>query len=117
MSIRRLYDTEFTTKRQQWTIEEVNGQPIDKAEEESVGTFMGHLQQTTAEYVQTLGLTMTIPFALWCDLSTDIKEGDVLESERGTFTVRAVQRMENGRNAHIEAIVQMVETSTVDLQS
>ena len=41
----------------------------------------------------------------------------VLESERGTFTVRAVQRMENGRNAHIEAIVQMVETSTVDLQS
>lgn len=100
------FTTEFTVLRDEWTTETVDEVEIDKSEEVAVGSFYGYRQQASAQYMQSLGLTITKPHIIWCPVDTDVNEGDVLESDFGTDTVRAKQVNRDGNNAHIELIVE-----------
>lgn len=107
MSIEKHFTILFTVKRQTWTIETEGDVDIDKSEETIIGTFKGFVQQASAQYVQSLGLTFTKAYVIWCALGTNVNDGDVLESDTQTFTVRGKQENKDGRNPHIELIVEL----------
>lgn len=65
-------------------------------------SFKGHLQQLTAEEGQTLGMTWTNSFKIWCPLNTDVEEGDILTEGGTDYKIRAIKRLEVGNNKHLE---------------
>jgi hypothetical protein len=100
--IRRLFTTDFTINRQSWSI--VDG--VDRSAELAVGSFSGYRQQVSPELTQSLGLTLTLPHTVWCDIDTDVRDGDTLISNNGTDVVRSVQRYGDGLNPHLQLYVE-----------
>lgn len=98
----------FVIKRNTWLTDEYNNQ---YSEETEVGQFMGQLQQASAELVQNFALTFTTAYSIWCPLNTDVRVGDVLYSVVGNFSVKAVQKFENGINRHTEIVAQLDEVT------
>lgn len=106
--IEKRFTTAFTVRRQQWVIEQVGDQDIDKSEEVAVGSFLGYRQQANADYVQSLGLQITKPHIVWCGVTINVVEGDILVSEFGVDKVRSVQINRDGSNQHKELLVEFV---------
>lgn len=102
------FTTTFTVKRQGWTTEIVGDETIDKSEEATAATFLGYRQQSTADYVQSLGLQLSKPHLVWCPVDSNVFEGDALSSTYGVDRVRAVQINRDGINAHKELIVEHI---------
>jgi hypothetical protein len=72
--------------------------------------FFGHIQQANAELTQSLGLTFTKAFSVWCPLSTDVLEGDEIVGDGGTFVVKAIKNLSIGLNKHKQLFVEKKET-------
>lgn len=104
---KKFIDT-FTVKRQAWTTEIVGDKTIDKAEETVVSTFLGYRQQATAAYIQSIGLQISKPHVVWCPLTMNVVEGDILSSTYGIDRVRSVQKNRDGINAHTELLVEFI---------
>lgn len=111
--IERKFTTTFTIKRQAWTTEVVGSETIDKSDEVSIGTFNGYRQQSSSDYVQSLGLEVTKPHIVWCGTEVNIIEGDIIESIFGNDKVRAVQVNRDGINTHKELIVEALGETLV----
>lgn len=106
--IEKKFTTTFSVIRQGWTTEIVGEETIDKSEESTVSAFKGYRQQTTADYIQSLGLEITRPHTVWCSLGSNVVEGDVISSTYGRDKVRFVQNNPDGANAHKELIVEHI---------
>lgn len=104
--IERFFKSTFTVYRQEWIVETVGDDEIDKSAEVEQDTFKGQLQQANAQIALSLGLTTTKTYTIWCPLDTDVKDGDMLVSGTQKFTVRGKQWNQNGRNNHLELIVE-----------
>lgn len=99
MSIERFYTTTFTLERQTWS--------GDSSALVTQGTFLGHIQQGTADTVQEYqGLSISKAFIIWCPPDTDIKEGDRIEQGSDTYDVRFAVNRNIGGNGHIKVIVE-----------
>lgn len=101
--INDFYTTLFTVKRLEWTEDEDYNQYSVIA---SVGSFSGHIQQASPELTQSLGLSFSKTFTIWCAVDEDVEEGDVLDSAEGEYLVKAVQKNNLGANAHLELVVE-----------
>lgn len=101
MTIADYYVTAFTAKRMVWTTD-VNGNEFSQLA--STLAFNGHIQQSSMELAQSLGLAFTKTFTVFCPLTTDVSEGDQLVSGAYTYTVRAKHEFANGDNKHLELI-------------
>lgn len=104
--IERKFTTEFTIKRMGWTTETIGDKTIDKTGEVTIGTFNGYRQQSSSDYVQSLGLQVSKPHIIWCPVDTQVVEGDLVESANGMDRVRAIQINRDGQNTHRELIVE-----------
>ncbi|MFA6158894.1 MAG: hypothetical protein WC763_04730 [Candidatus Paceibacterota bacterium] len=102
------YKTLFVVKRSVWT---TDGSDNPYSEEQEVGQFMGHIQQAAPELVQSLGLSLTKSFSIWCPVDTDVREGDSLTSVQGVYSVRAVQQNAVGSNKHLQLVVMLDQIS------
>lgn len=76
-------------------------------------TFLGHLQQTEETMTESLGLTFTEAWTIWCPPDTLIERGDkVVDSVDSTkeYVVRFVQEYEMASasegNRHLEVFVE-----------
>jgi hypothetical protein len=104
--IQDFFTTEFAVKRMTWlTDDEDNKYSSDTL----IGTFLGHIQQANINLVQSLGLTFTKTYSVWCPVDTNVREGDKLETETETYSVRAVQKNNIGCNKHLELIIELDE--------
>lgn len=100
--INKRFTTKFTNSRMVWSGEYSE---IDEANE-----FYGHIQQMTAELTQSLGLTFTKAYTIWCSLDTDVAVGDELESGGYKYTVRAIKDLLVGNNKHKQLFVEREES-------
>jgi len=101
MSIERFFTTLFTVRRQSWS-----GVLSSMSQ---VATFYGHLQPLQAELAETLGLTFTQAFTVWCPVDTNVQEGDEIEAGGVVYGVKAKQTHDyapNAQNRHIELIAE-----------
>lgn len=114
--IENKFTTEFSVYRPTWSIKMIEDEVIDVNEEELAGTFNGYIQQATADYIQSLGLTMTKPHIVWCGVETDVVSGDVIKAD-GVYSVRAKQINNDGVNAHCELIVEQTSEDAPDESS
>jgi hypothetical protein len=101
MTIVDFFTTEFTVNRMAWDTDESGNEFSQEAE---ASTFSGHVQQTSMELAQSLGLRFTKTFTVWCPLATDVAEGDSLSDGTYTYHVKAKQTFDNGDNAHLELV-------------
>ena len=95
------YVTTFTAKRMVWNTD-LSGNKY--AELSDINNFNGHIQQSSMELAQSVGLTFTKTFTIFCALDADVSEGDQLVSGNFTYTVKSKQEFANGDNAHLELI-------------
>jgi len=100
------FTTEFTVRRSVWTEDEDNNK---YSTEQEIGTFFGHIQQTQAELVQNMGLSLTNAYKVLAPVGTDVLSGDTIESNDGMYSVKAVKKVELGLNPHLVLIVQQDE--------
>ncbi len=106
--IEKKFTVSFSVSRQIWTSEIINERTIDKSEESIVSDFLGYRQQSSAQYVQSLGLEITKPHSVWCPVDSNVVEGDTISSTYGVDKVRAVKINGDGENAHKELIVENI---------
>lgn len=101
MSIERFYTTTCVVTRMTWANE--------SSAEASVGTFLGHIQQATPEYVQHIAEAWGQTFIIWADKDADVEDGDSIEIESGdyagTYNVKNIQLNATGNNKHKEIVV------------
>lgn len=99
--ISKFFTTPITTKRMVWT--------GGSSEDTALGSFNGHVQQSSPEFAQQLGEAFGKTFSVWCAKGTDVKEGDTLTiasgDYAGTYSVRNVQKNATGVNEHLELVV------------
>ena len=100
--IEKRFTTQFTMKRMVWTGD--SSSLVDSA------SFKGHLQQTSVELAQNLGLSFTKSFSIWCSLNTDVKAGDELYNDEVQYTVKEIQELLIGGNKHKQLIVERTES-------
>ena len=86
--IEKFFTTSFTVKRASW---KTDGESNQYSELEAVSSFVGHLQQASAELVQSLGLNLTKTFTIWAGLATDVIEGDSIEKIASTLLENEIQ--------------------------
>jgi len=98
--ISKRYNTTFTNERMVWYDE------ASELEEETA--FTGHLQQAGAELSESLGLTFTKAYVVWCSLNTDVEVGDQIGAIGKTFIVRAIKDLLVGNNKHKQLYVETV---------
>jgi hypothetical protein len=101
------FDKLFVIKRNSW-LEDNEGNSYSILAE--ISQFMGHLQQADARLLQSLGLTLTNSYSIWCPFDTGILAGDILMSSYGNFSVKAIQKFDIGNNKHIQIVAQLDET-------
>jgi hypothetical protein len=104
MSIASYFTKTFTVNRMVWNNE--------SSSEVSQSSFKGHLQQASAELSESLGLSFTKTFKIWCDDSVNIQEQDSITDGSFTFVVRAINyRNYNlfSTNQHKEIIIERTE--------
>ena len=99
--ISRYFTTSIAVKRMVWI--------GNASQDTALGTFLGHIQQATAEYAEQLQSAYGITHSVWCAKGTNVKAGDTLTiatgDYAGTYNVRNVQVNATGRNQHLELIV------------
>jgi len=99
MPIERFFTTTFNVTRQLWS--------GDSSSEIVKSSFAGQLQQLDQEKVEQLDIDFSTAFAVWCDDSVNVQEGDILDDGTFTYSVEAVMRNDhNGVNKHKELLVQ-----------
>jgi len=96
--IDKFYSTLFTNSRMVWYEE--------FAEREDMVGFYGHIQQTSASLTQSLGLTFTKTFTIWCPLDTDVIEDDEIINNNVSYIVKFVKDLLVGNNNHKQLIVE-----------
>ena len=106
--IQDFYNTYFTIKRAEWTTDDKENPYSTEIE---VDDFYGQLQQASPELVESLGMNFTEAYSIWCPLDTNVKAGDTLFSVQGNFSVRAIQKYENGLNKHIQIVARLDEVT------
>lgn len=81
----------------------------NSSEESAVGSFSGHVQQATAEFVEKIGQAFGKTFLVWCAKTTDVTEGDTITiatgDYAGTYNVQNKQTNATGANEHLELVV------------
>lgn len=104
-TIKRLFTESIAVTRMVWT--------GNSSSQSSIGSFNGHIQQASPELAETLGETWSQVFSIWCDLGTDVEEGDKLVVAFGnyadTYYVQQIQKNATGINAHLELVVTKVK--------
>lgn len=100
--ISRNFTTQFTAKRMVWS--------GSSSSLTNISSFKGHLQQTSSELAQSLGLTFTKSFTIFCAIATDIKAGDEISDGVNTYTVEAIQELLVGANKHKQIFVERKES-------
>lgn len=99
--IQAWYTTVFTIKRQVWSNE--------SSSNVTQSTFNGHIQQMTAENLQQYtGLRFSKAHKIYCAPTTDIREGDRIESGSLKYDVRFVIDRNIGTEGHLEVIVEKI---------
>lgn len=72
----------------------------------SQGSFLGHIQQAGADYVEHIGEALGKVYLIWCDESETVTEGDTITiasgDYAGTYNVKAIQTNAIGNNKHLE---------------
>lgn len=101
MSISDFYVTAFAAKRMVWS---TDGQGNQFSELDDTVTINGQIQQSSMELAQSLNLSLTKTFTIWCSIDANVSEGDQLVSGGFTYTVRVKQEFRNGDNAHLELV-------------
>ena len=101
MSINRFFTTLFAVLRSQWS-----GESSSLISETS---FFGHLQQATSQLAESLHLAYTRTFTVWCDVNTDVQEGDLIRDGEYDYSVRAIRKLNYGGNQHLNLIVERHE--------
>jgi hypothetical protein len=74
----------------------------------TVATFYGHIQPLQAELAETMGLTFTQAFTVWCPVTSNVQEGDEIEAGGVIYNVKAKQTHNyapGAQNRHLELIV------------
>jgi len=106
MSLKRFFTTKFGIYRMAWV-------GNDYAEYGLQTTFMGHIQQTEESLTESLGLSFTEAFTVWCPTDTLIEKGDkIIDSSDFTkeYVVRFIQEYEmpsaSEGNRHLEVFVE-----------
>lgn len=98
MSIERFFTTTITVTRMTWSNE--------SSAEASVGTFIGHIQQSQPQLAEHIGEAWGKTFTVWCAKNTDVEPGDTLTittgANAGTYSVKNVQDNVVGGNQHLE---------------
>lgn len=102
--INDFYKTKFTIHRAVW---KKDSEGNEYSEETSLSEFHGHLQQASADLIQSLAMSFTKTFSVWCPLETDIKEGDTLYTDSETYSVKAIMIYDIGANSHLQVVVQL----------
>lgn len=102
------FTTEFVVRRAVWA---KDGEDNDYSTEQLVGTFLGHIQQTQAELVQDLGLSLTNAYKVLCPVNTNVLAGDTIESNEGMYSVKAIKKVAIGLNPHLVLIAQQDNVS------
>lgn len=92
------YTTQFANSRMVWSGE--------YSEIDDANVFYGHIQQVNAELSQSLALTFTKAYSIWCPLNTDVQAGDNLTSGGETYTVKAIKELAVGNNKHKQLFVE-----------
>ncbi len=103
MSISRFFTSSATVLRM------VPGEDYDgnyQQVESEVCEFPCHVQQASAERAQSLALQLSKTYAIWCDIGTNVQEGDRLQIADRLYTVRALQRNDTGASQHYELTVE-----------
>ena len=104
--INEFFTTLYVIKRASWLTDEENNPYSGLVE---VDQFMGHIQQAQAELIQSLALSLTTAFTIWCPIDTPVLSGDILESVDGQYSVKAVQKNNIGGNKHLQIIASLDE--------
>lgn len=99
--IERFYTTNFSVRRMVWS--------GDSSSEQSIESFMGHIQQAAAELSESMGLSFSKAFTIWCPVDTDIEDGDAVTDGEWLYTVKAVRENKVGINQHLEVVVERRE--------
>lgn len=102
--IEKFFTTTFEVNRAEWKTDESSNQYSELV---TIGTFLGHLQQASAQLAENLGLNMTKTFTIWCPVDTHVIEGDSIETYEAIYTVRAIQKNNTGVNQHLEIVVEL----------
>lgn len=68
--------------------------------------FYGHIQQASAQLTQSLGLTFTKAYVIWCPLDTDVVAGDIIEADGISYNVKAIKDLLVGINKHKQLFVE-----------
>lgn len=102
------FTTAFSIKRPTWKTDDDGNEYLEK---DAAVSFSGHLQQAQAELAQNLGMSLTKTYSVWCAIDTDVKEGDLIETEDQAFTVRAKRDNLVGDNKHVELVVELNEVA------
>jgi hypothetical protein len=98
------FTTLFTVSRLVWKTDTFNNR---YSEQGIVTTFYGQIQQASAELVQSLALSLTKSYLIWCPLNTNAIEGDTLMTTTQVFSVKAVMDYAIGDNKHKQLVVQL----------
>lgn len=101
--IDKFFTVEFTQYRSEWLTDAEGNDYSDTVE---VGSFKGHIQQADKEMVERYNMSFQTAFSLWCDIDTDVQKGDILENDTDTYSVKAIQVNNIGRNKHLELAVE-----------
>ena len=110
MSINDFFTILFVVTRPVWDTDK-DGNSFSTPEE--VSSFMGHIQQASPELIETLALNFSEANSIWCPLDTDVKAGDTLQSIKGAFSVKAIQKFDNGSNKHMQIVALKNETEPI----
>jgi hypothetical protein len=105
--------TPFSILRTVWGVQSVGGKDVDIADEQTVGTFNGYIQQATPEYAQYMGINVAKGHSVWCPLSTQVSEGDTISADGVQYQVRARIDYRDGDNPHAQLAVEMIGTDPV----
>lgn len=105
------YKTTFNVIRQQWTTETQDGEEINYSAEQVVSSFLGYVQQASAQLAVSIGLEVTKAFTLWCPPNTDILDGDIIDGCGKRYTVKGVQINGDGKNRHKEVMIEWLGKS------
>lgn len=99
--IEKFFTTTLTNTRMVWT---GNTSALT-----AVGSFVGHIQQASAEYAEQLRAAFGVTHTIWCAMGTNVRTGDTITvatgSYAGTYSVRNIQTNATGTNEHLELIV------------
>lgn len=104
MGIERFFKKTFTSKRMVWANE--------SGSEQSQSSFKGHIQQANPELIESLGLSFTTTYTVWCPPDTDVQEQDKLSDGQYNYSVRGINNRgyEIGEmNPHLELVVERKE--------